>query len=125
MPFRVSVSEDGLETGQSVPDSRGPKVRTLTVEPRLLVLTASATASPISERAGALCRRPRAAPAPPYAELQQLRAGALRRQPRPFSRTGSGNLASKRVRSVCLRLRNAEPRRRHLLMLPPRRPHND
>ena len=44
MLFRVSVSENRLETGQSVPNSRGPKMRTLSVEPlRPLVLAASAS----------------------------------------------------------------------------------
>ena len=59
MPFRVSVSEDGLETGQSVPDSRGPKVRTLTVEPRLLVLAASAIVADIRARRGVVSQTPR------------------------------------------------------------------
>ena len=60
MPFRVSVSEDGLETGQSVPNSRGPKVRTLSVEPlRLLVLAASAIVADIRARRGVVSQTPR------------------------------------------------------------------
>eukprot|EP01044_Picomonas_judraskeda_P027602 COSAG03_NODE_8835_length_766_cov_128.193403_2_plen_55_part_00 len=48
MPFRVSVSEDGLETDQSVSAELRPKVRTLSVEPlRPLVLAASASVADI------------------------------------------------------------------------------
>eukprot|EP01044_Picomonas_judraskeda_P020729 COSAG03_NODE_4689_length_1465_cov_12.812592_2_plen_225_part_00 len=71
MPFRVSVSEDGLETGQSVPND-GPKCAPCQWSPPSRSFSPRARSAPISERARALCRRPRAAPAPPHAELQQL-----------------------------------------------------